>query len=532
MFLIRKWKFTVPALFGLLFAAFLFQWFINRVYVPEGYSLQLRYKGPLLFGSHKQPEAGMWAGEDEVGVRERLVGPGRHFYCPIWWERTIVPDVVVKPGEVAVVTCKLGKDLPAGEFLVDGEVGSTEFKGTLRKVLGPGRYRLNPYGYETKIISTEKSGDAKQGETKQSGWVSIPTGYVGVVTNLADNPHTKQKAGIQDKVLQPGLYPMNPREQMVDVIGVGYSETSINITTNKSASELAAADERGEVIDVQMSGGINFPSSDGFPIFMDFTAIWGLMPNQAPDAIRKFGNIELIEKKVILPQVESICRNHGSEYPAVKLLVGHERELFQNKTVEEFGHVLKERNLSFRQGLVRHIYIPKEVRAPIQMAFIADELKLTRIEEQATAKEEGNLRQAERQVELETRKVEAETLKLVAEKNAEGQKTVGETFATTKKLTAKIERETAELDALARLELGKADAEGVRLVETARSSKFKLAVDSFGTGYAYNQWVFATGLPDDLKLNLFYSGTGTLWTDLKGVQPVLPLPVPNPAEKK
>jgi len=43
-----------------------------------------------------------------------------------------------------------------------------------------------------------------------------------------------------------------------------------------------------------------------------------------------------------------------------------------------------------------------------------------------------------------------------------------------------------------------------------------LAVEAFGTGAAYNQWVFATGLPIDIDLQTIYAGEGTFWTDLKG----------------
>jgi len=52
-------------------------------------------------------------------------------------------------------------------------------------------------------------------------------------------------------------------------------------------------DEHGQVV-LDESGeeqpvpdtGISFPSSDGFTINMDFSAVWGVMPKQAP-AIRK-----------------------------------------------------------------------------------------------------------------------------------------------------------------------------------------------------------------------------------------------------
>lgn len=487
------------------------EWTVNRYSVPEGSSLLLRYKGPLIFGSRKTAKAGHWAAEGEIGVLEKMRGPGRHFYCPVWWERTIVQDYVVHPGEIALVTCKLGDPLPAGEFLVDGEIGETEYKGILRKVLVAGRYRINPYGYDITILKAKADEKAKT----QAGWVNVPTGFVGVVTNKTDNPITHAKAGIQDKVMPPGLYPVNPREQQVDIVEIGYKETSINIKAKKSLDELIREDEQGQKVDHHLQGGITFPSSDGFAITLDFTAIWGLMPDQAPNAIRKFGNVDLVEQKIVLPQIESICRNNGSEYSAVELLVGKKREEFQNKNVEEFNHVLKGKDITVLYGLVRHIYIPQEVRVPIQTAFISDELKLTREQEQLTAQEEASLREAERRVELESERVKVQTTKMIAERLAQGQKTVGETHAETRRLVAVIEKETAGLQANAKLVAGQAENEGKKLIEEAKAGKFALAVQAFKTPGAYNNWVFATGLPDDIQIKTIYAGNGTLWTDLQ-----------------
>jgi hypothetical protein len=193
-----------------------FNWTVNRVSVDPGSNLMLRYKGPLIFGFRTYAQEGQFAkpaegfGYPEIGVLEEMRGPGRHFYCPIWWERTIVKDLVVLPKSVAVVTSKLGDQLPPGEFLVDGDLGNTKFKGVMRRVFGPGRYRINSFAYEYKIIQTQET---KVGiDTKTSGWVLIPTGYVGVQTYLTDNLAEKKKAGIQNEVLPAGLYAVNPRE--------------------------------------------------------------------------------------------------------------------------------------------------------------------------------------------------------------------------------------------------------------------------------------------------------------------------------
>ncbi|RLS36616.1 MAG: band 7 protein [Planctomycetota bacterium] len=518
---------AVPMFLLLVLGYEAFEWTFNRVYVPEGYSLVMRYKGPplpFLPGNCPAAAPGQFAKVDdngrplEVGILKDMLGPGRHFRWVGWWETRLVKDTVVPPGSVAVVSSKMGKDLTDGDFLVDGDLDSTEEKGILRQVFAPGTYRINDYAYNVEVIQEKILPSGTQ--TKHAGWVSIPTGYVGVVTNLTDNKLTKAVAGIQDKVLQPGLYPVNPNEQHVDIIGVGYAEKSIK-SNLVSRDGVPVLDESGEPSVMDDESGIAFPSNDGFKIHMDFTAVWGIMPEQAADVIRKFGNLEAVETKVVVPQIESICRNKGSSLGAVDLLVGDTRQVFQEEVSDAFEKILEDKGLTLLHGFVRNIHIPLEVRTPIQEKFVADELKLTRDQELLTARTEATLREAEKMVDLEKERVDAETTKMVAQAVAEGNKEAEETKAETIKKVATVARKTAELDAEASVTLGKAKASSKQLEAEAKSELFKLAVDSFGSGSAYNQWVFATGLPEDVELNLFYAGEGTLWTDLKGFTDVM-----------
>lgn len=519
----RKSLITATAflIFGTIGLLGFLHWNINRVYVPEGSSLMLRYKGPLLFGSRKPATPGHFAEKGQIGVREQMCGPGRHFYCPIWWKRTIVDDEVVEPGQVAIVTSKLGDPLPDGEFLVDGDLSGenrARHKGILRKVFGPGRYRANPYAFEFKIIEPGS-------DSSPRGWVEIPTGYVGVVTYLADNNVQGRKRGIQDKVLPPGLYPINPREQHVDIVEIGFRETSITVKKLMQGGEVAH-DESGEPLAVPGSG-IGFPSNDGFDIQMDFTAIWGVMPEEAPEVIRTFGTVLEAERKVIQPQSESICRNNGSKMSAVDLLVGETRQEFQVETSDAFKSVLRDKNMTLLYGLVRHIYIPREVRIPIQEGYIADELKITREEERITAKIQADLKEAEKKVELEAERVTVETEKMAANAIAEGEREAREIAAETARKVAQIERQIAELDAKREVMIGQAEADAQQLLEEAKAEKFDLAVHAFGSPDAYSKWEFAEGLPQDIDLKLFYAGEGTLWTDLQGVMPTIPVADPN-----
>jgi hypothetical protein len=524
---------------GVLFVAVggwsIVDWTINYHWVPEGSSMLLRYKGPPLpipgLGARPPADEGAFAkiagdrSPQQLGVLEEMVGPGRHFYCPLWWECTLVPDTLIKPGEVGIVTSKMGKDQLGDNFLVAGKIGATdpedrpEYKGTLRRALPPGRYRINPYAYDVKTIQQELTQTGNQ--TKHAGWVEIPTGYVGVVTNLAADDLAGDTMGVQQKVLPPGLYIVNSREQQVDIVNIGYRELSIVAKLKTGPGGVPVYDYSGEPIIEEDGSGIGFPSSDGFNIRMDFTAIWGIMPHQAAEVIDKYGNVDAVEEKVIEPQIESICRNMGSSNEAKQLLIGDSRLKFQEATSEEFAEVLKRGGISVLNGLVRHVYIPQEVRTPIQEKNIADELKLTREQEQLTAETEGDFREAEQKVELATETVRVETEKKVAEALAQGEKTAKETAATTQKLVAEIDAQTAAVEADATRMLGEADAKARQLQEEARADKFQLAVGAFGSGEAYNNWVFAQGLPEDIQLDMLYAGEGTFWTDLRGFTDVM-----------
>ncbi len=511
-------------------------WTICRVEVPPGQSLRLRYKGPWPFGSTagaattaslvKLDDRGR---PERVGVLETMPGPGRHFYSPLEYEWELVPDWVIEPGKLGVVTSKIGKAPPGGGFIVDnpGE------RGILRRVLTPGRYRINSYAFDVQVVDVTDciTSDGGASHHRAGDPLLIPPGYVGVVTNKEPNPLTGERQGIQDDVLQPGIYFLNPREKQVDILSVGYNETSMTVQATRDArgdivpsetrrrgDRLAKAGETGADPSIAEGTGIEFPSNDAFTIHLDYTAIWGILPDQAPDVVRNFGTLTDVLQKVVEPQISSICRLYGSRRGAVDLLVGDSREAFQTDTAEELERVLEGKNLSLLFGLTRHIYVPAEVREQLQKAKIADELTLTRNQEQLTAKAEADLTEAKAKVVLEERRTRAETGKLVAEQAAEGEKYAREIEAETERLRAEIDAETAKINAEIKTTLGEAEAKKIELANQAEAERYRLYVDALGGPDAYNRYVFAEGLSADMRLGVFYAGPGTFWTDLKGFE--------------
>ena len=208
---------------------FVWQWGFCRFYVePDEMAVVTAKTGSEL------PPGQILAKKGQRGIQEDVLGEGRHFLNPWLYEREIRPVVIVPPGKVGVVTSKVGDDLPEGEFLA--EPGQ---KGIWRHVLGPGKYRLNPAGYQIDVVDA----------------LSIPIGYDGVVTSLSGKqtpPNEFAQAGekgVRRDVLQPGLYFVNPREYKVDVLEIGVNQVSLLgkgggavITKALMASQNAAMD--------------------------------------------------------------------------------------------------------------------------------------------------------------------------------------------------------------------------------------------------------------------------------------------------
>ena len=181
-----KVGFTASAVAALAVSWLIWQWGFCRFYVEPGYMAIITAKsGDVL------PPGQILAQPGQQGIQEQPLGEGRHFRNPWLYEYKMMPIIAIPPGQVGVVTAKIGVELPPGEFLA--EPGQ---KGIWRQTLGPGKHRLNPYGYQIDLVDA----------------TSIPVGYVGVVTSLSGQQTTPDafagpgEKGVRQDILQPGLY--------------------------------------------------------------------------------------------------------------------------------------------------------------------------------------------------------------------------------------------------------------------------------------------------------------------------------------
>ena len=494
------------------------------------------------------------ARKGQKGIWEEPLGEGRHFLNPILYEREIVNVTIIPPGKVAVVTSKVGGELPEGEFIADrGQ------KGIWRSVLGPGKYRMNPYGYNIEIVNA----------------ISIPIGYAGVITSLSGEQAPSgefagsNQKGVRRDVLQPGLYYVNPKEYKVDVLEIGINQVSLlgqsggskvvtkarqlgqNEALNVLQADMLQQQEakradyysksssfrapEGRKVDLDkpksslrmreealfdegemtLNELVGFPSRDGFPISLDMTVEFEFDPSDIAGIYRRYGDLPAVIDKIIMPQITSISRNKGSEYRAKDFIVGEGREKFQNDLTAALEQTLGSKDIKVYNALIRHVEVPDEIRAPIQQASIAVEQDLTNKERQNTARKEAELNTELSLIKQYGEKVQQETEKLKAEIKADLEKQVAEIGAQALKNVAEIRKQTAAINADKVRVLGQANASALEMVEGEKANGLQLKTAAFGDPVAYAQWRFADTLNPRMKLNIVHAGTGTLWTDLE-----------------
>jgi len=536
----------------------IWQWGFCRFYVEPNQMAVISAK----VGT-SMPPGQILAEPGQKGIQRKVLGEGRHFLNPILYAREFHKVTLIEPGLVGVVTSKVGDDLPEGEFLANpGQ------KGIWKTLLGPGKYRMNPYGYQIDIVNA----------------ISIPIGYAGVITSLAGEQappgsfaQTNQK-GVRKDILQPGLYYVNPKQYKVDVLEIGVNQVSLlgktggevvtknrQITANAAmeaqeqslfaeqqarrdkyialssslrqeapAQAKAAQHERvqqqQERSDMQRASKyvmgdsmntlglaefVEFPSRDGFNISLDMSVEVELHPSKIAGIFSNYGDLPAVVDKIIMPQITSISRNKGSEYGAKDFIVGEGREKFQNDLTAALATVFAEKDLLVHNALIRHVEVPQQILDPIQQTSIAIEQDLANKERQNTARKQAQLNTEITLIEQRRLQVEQETLKLVAEIKADQEKTVAETQGETKRKAAEIAMETANIMAQTTRILGIAKADALKMVEGAKADGFHLKAAAFNDPDAYIQWEMARSLNPAMKINILHAGDGTLWTDLE-----------------
>jgi len=479
-----------------LLVGFLLTWNEFFVYVPAGKHLVVIAKDgdPL-------PPGYVLAEPGQKGILRAVQGEGWHFVMPIVYETQLEENTLIPPGKIGIVTARGGKPLSPGQVLA--EEGQ---QGIQRRVLPPGMYRINRHGYEVELVDA----------------VDIRPGTVGVLRRrlgepgsgrFADKPNER---GILRQVLQPGLYYINTKEFEVIRAQVGIFQTAFR-------DDLQNQDDTS----------ITFISKGGFPISINSTVEWEVLPQDMPSLVAEYGNRAVIERNVIDVQAHAIGRDKGINYGVQDFLEGSKREKFQDEYTGELTRVSRTKNVTVHSAFIRNILIPENYLRPIREKQIAAETELTNRAKEATAQSEADVEREQKLIDQRAAEVAAETQRMVAGIDREVENTTTRVAAEIEKVEAEFDAKIAALDAQRVQVMGEAKANVTELTETAKSSLFKLKLDAFGNNDdAFLRYTLAEELNPELRVRLFHAGPGTLWTNMDGKNLNMFLPMGSPETPK
>ncbi len=494
-----RWKrralvFGLPLAGLLLMLLLLWNIFFHKV--PPGSML-------VIISKNGEPleEGQILAKEGQKGIQETVLGEGWHFVWPIIYTTELKPNIVVDPGKVGIVTALGG--VPPRDSRVLAE--QDDEKGIRRKVLLPGSYRINPYGYKVEQVAMTRI---------EPGFIGIKRRLLGVdgTSQFATKPN--EKGIVKNEILEPGLYPINTQEYQVISCEVGIDQTSYN--SGKG-----------------FRGTISFPARDGNVISLDCTIEWELKPEYWPEWLAKYGSDKTIEQIVIDQHARKICRDRGFNFGAQDFLDGDKREKFQTDFRAELDKICKADNVVVRSAFIRNILIPESFLEQKRLERIAVETKLTSEALTQTALSEAEVAEAKQKIEQAKLEVEAETARMVALVERETENVKSLTEAEIEKIKAEYGAKIGDLETQRKQALGEAEAEAKKLRETAKSSLYKMKMELFGReGDAFLRYTLAQQLNPKMQLRLFQSGPGTFWTNMGNKDMNFMLPLPAAESKK
>ena len=403
-------------------------------------------------GENLPPDAILSPGPQYKGIQAEVLPEGRYFRNPWTWDWRYFRAMDIPAGKFGVLVRKFGKDLPAGEIIARDEA----YKGIVRDVIGTGRHRINPYGYDVKLYDD----------------ITIKPGHVGVVTRLTgadilDADPSDPSAlssflvgegakGVTSEILKEGTHRLNP---------FLYSVTIVNVQSQRF--ELSGDD------------AITFLTQDGFTVRAEGTLEFNLELDKVALLTHEVGDMDDILQKLILPSARGFSRIEGSKKHATEFIVGESRQAFQNSLETYLKSVCAPWGISLNSVLIRDIFAPQEVASIIRARELAVQ-EAKKIDQQIVqAKSQAELGKQKALAERNTKTVAAETERIQRKIAAEQQQSVETIGAQTKLEVASVNLKSAEAQAAALLAQAEAERKVVETRTTAEADVLKSEISVY-----------------------------------------------------
>jgi hypothetical protein len=490
-------------------------------------------------GKELPPGEILSADENGKGIWKDVLGPGTYRLNTQGYEVTQLDAMNIPIGYVGVVTSQTGDAVPLGQFAGPGQ------QGVMQNVLHPGLYYINPRAYQVDILEIGMNQVSILG---RSGSVVITKSQIssengGELQSLQMNAMRAQQAKRNEyleKNKDSGFVANQAwqTDQQVEskpkssLPGARARTAQPPAQARQNAAQQGADPFAGQqvpqaVIPESAAFGISrfveFPSRDGFQILLDMTVEFELLPENISRIYMLYGDLPAVVEKILLPQILSISRIKGSSYKARDFIDGEGRQLFQNELTTELIRVLKEKHILIHNAIIRHVEVPNDILMPIQSASVAKEQDLTNKARQETARKQAELNTETAMVEQLKKQVDQETEMLVATTAAKTKNEVASINASATLKAAELNLLKAVTQAQITQVQGEAKVQAGFVVDNERALGEKLRVAVFKDSSTLADLTFVDNLNEGLSIKILHAGPGTLWTDMKGLTPTVPV---------
>jgi len=477
----------------------------------------------------------------EKGIWKDVLGPGTYRLNPQGYNVTLLDAINIPIGYVGVVTSQTGTPVPIGQFAGSGQ------QGVMEQALHPGLYYINPRAYQVDILEigmnqvsilgrsgsvviTKSQINSENGQELQTLQMNAIRGQQAKRNEYLER--NKDSGFVANASLQvDNANQSDEQKPRSSLLGNQGRKSQPKAQTRQTVSQQGDpfANQQGQqaVIPESAAFGITrfveFPSSDGFQILLDMTVEFELLPENISRIYMLYGDLPAVVEKILLPQILSISRLKGSSYKARDFIDGEGRQKFQNDLTTELVRVLKEKHILIHNAIIRHVEVPNDILAPIQSASVAIEQDKTNTARQDTARKQAKLNAQTAMVEQMKKQVDQETEKLIATTVAETQNKVASINANATLAAAELNLQKATIQAQIAQVQGEAKVQSSFIVANERARGEKLRVSVFNDPSTLADLTFVDNLNPGLSIKILHAGPGTLWTDMKGLTPTVPV---------
>lgn len=404
------------------------------------------------------PPGKIVAVDGQKGPQAEIIGPGFHLipFVRIVYDVEFHQVLDVPEGHYGLLVAKDGEPLGDGSFLARPWKKGTEVdmlkaeyflkhggqKGPQLNVLEPGKYRINPFLFQMKVLPV----------------TDVPTGHVAVIrsnvqsidgVNCPDPSGAKSVGGAEvalplvpkgcvgvwETPYPPGRYYLNEKAFVATIIPTrlqtwnykgGYVSRRINLTVGDNGKIEQKEEQTNIAVPKNAADRAINVRVEGWTIPIDMRVVVAVNPANAAKVVASVGGLKQVEDNIITPAIRDILRTIGGR-PERKVLDFIEK---RDEIVAEVEKAIIPEGLkagvTIQEIRMGEPAIPPELLVATLREQLATQLKETYTKEQEAQRERIRVERERATADQQSTLVEAEIKMKAAEHTKEQLRLLGE----------------------------------------------------------------------------------------------------------